>query len=433
MKLLYVPRREQSVVVCADCLVEMARRRANSIDAIVTDPPYGLEFMGKEWDSFARQRPYKPRSEEGYGNKGVLTHYGRGGTSEQRETYRRRSNNAAQDWHHRWAVEALRVAKPGAHLLAFGGTRTFHRLACAVEDAGWEIRDTMGWLYGSGFPKSKNVALAIDKGEGMPDRGHRIAHASRVHPDGTPEPPGEQLPPYEAKTEKGKPWEGWGTALKPSFEIIVVARKPLDGTVAANVLKWGVGGLNIDGCRVGTEDHFGGGAKMSSSGQTIGVHGSYEGDGFKNGPALGRWPANLIHDGSDEVLARFPQTASGNLGPHHGAGGLPRKFAGDFRQGTCVDREYGGDSGSASRFFYCAKASRSERGEGNDHPTVKPLALMRYLVRLVTPPNGLVLDPFAGSGTTGVAAVREGFRCCLIEQNEKYAMYARRRLGEMSG
>lgn len=301
----------------------------NSIDAIVCDPPYGLGFMGKHWDH------------------GVPS---------------------AEMW-----AECLRVLKPGGHLLAFAGTRTQHRMACNIEDAGFDIRDMIAWVYGSGFPKSRNL-------------------------DGQ--------------------WQGWGTALKPALEPITVARKPLIGTVAENVLTHGTGAINVDGCRVGNE-----------GGTTRGGQAPYAASGWRTGHEIvktdaGRWPANMIHDGCDEVLGMFPKSVSGT-------------------------------SESQSRFFYCAKASKKDRNEGcenmplrvaggmsgrqdgsmgsvtynnNTHPTVKPTDLMRYLVRLVTPPGGVVLDPFMGSGSTGKAAMLEGFRFIGIEKEAEYVEIARARI-----
>ena len=395
-----------------DCLDVMRELPENSVDSIVTDPPYGLSFMGKDWD---------------HGVPGE----------------------------HFWR-EALRVAKPGAHLLAFGGTRTFHRLACAIEDAGWELRDSIGvphksgdwgdcpwllaWVYGSGFPKSKNVALAIDKKKGLPNRGHRIATASRRHPDGTLEPNGESIPAYEGKTDESRPWSGFGTALKPAWEPIVVARKPLDGTVAQNVLKHGTGGLNIDGCRIGTEkvtiNTWDDGAKPFGGGA---------GHKYSSKQVEGRWPANLVHDGSEEVLKLFPETTSGKqaAGGHVRNSDKHRNTYASFKGQKCEEDVLYGDSGSAARFFYCAKADSVERHggvghpgkqfkhgvtlqkvfktetRGNNHPTVKPVDLMKYLCRLVTPPGGIVLDPFMGSGSTGKAAAEEGFRFLGIEMGEE--------------
>jgi len=535
-------------LICADCLIAMSLLAENSIDSIVTDPPYGLGFMGKDWD---------------HGIPGV----------------------------HFWA-EALRVAKPGAHLLAFGGTRTFHRLACAIEDAGWEIRDTICWLYGQGFPKSSRVnrdpgfcqCAALEHndgntGHGLPQADHTdmaepsgddglrrqdVRHLSRksegcrgdclpgcdsddvrapspsvVAPASSPRQadvpthnhslaPSDDLaaarahnlsqarctvppsspgshrhgnretdihghteqsnkhagtsesnchrqdtdrglssePPFYANYRRGFPLcqgcgkpivDGFGTALKPAFEPIIIARKPLDGTVAQNVQKWGTGAINVDGCRIGIADGHGGGSKGSSG--FCGDH--YEHDGFAPSPT-GRFPANVIHDGSDEVLAEFPKSVDGVAVKRNRRGklfkpssvGFIGKYADDAK-----DIGYGG-GGSAARFFYCAKAARNERWfycsdcaaayppqersshlhghyqpDGKEdwrhiigHPTQKPESLMRYLCRLVTPPGGMVLDPFMGSGSTGKAAIIEGFRFIGIELDPVYGEIARARI-----
>ena len=278
-----------------DCRDVMRDYPADHFDSIVSDPPYGLSFMGKGWD------------------KGVP---------------------GEEFWR-----EALRVAKPGAYLLAFGGTRTFHRLTVAIEDAGWEIRDAVCWLYGSGFPKSLNVG------------------------------------------------DGWGTALKPAWEPVIMARKPLVGTVAANLLLHGTGALNVDGCRIPIDGAAGSwGAKQTAS---IGFHGGTAGSGFVTVQnPQGRWPSNVMHDGSSDVVDRL---------------------------------------GEATRFFYCAKASPADREEGNTHPTVKPTDLMRYLCRLVTPTDGLVLDPFMGSGSTGKGALLEGFRFVGIDLDPAHVAIAEAR------
>lgn len=350
----------------------------NSIDAIVTDPPYELGFMGKSWDS------------SGIAYKVAL-----------------------------WA-ECLRVLKPGGHLIAFGGSRTYHRLACAVEDAGFEIRDQLMWVYGSGFPKSLDVSKAIDKATGAMAKETLCA------------------------TDEAKTWQGWGTALKPSHEPMVLARKPLgEKTVAENVLRWGTGALNIDGCRVGGEQLQ---INLYSNRGPFGK--SQVGNDYSSKTVVGRWPANFIHDGSDEVLELFPETRS-KSGGKSGSNANPMSWAENNNE-----RERFGfdDAGSAARFFYCAKASKAERNAGLDHlkairhddgrqdglpggdnprnrtntpsknfhPTVKPIALMRYLIRLVTPPNGTVLDPFAGSGTTLVAAIQEKVNSIGIELTEDY-------------
>ncbi len=290
-----------------DCLDRLRALPDASVDSVVTDPPYGLAFMGKRWD-------YDVPSVEV------------------------------------WA-ECLRVLKPGGHLLAFAGTRTQHRMAVRIEDAGFDIRDMIAWVYGSGFPKSLDVSKA---------------------------------------TDAARQWQGWGTALKPALEPITVARKPLSGTVAETVLKHGTGALNIDGCRVGrdAEDVSG----WSQSGSNASENRSMSGANYAREAkpdADGRWPANLIHDGSDEATDLL---------------------------------------GDAARFFYTAKTSKAERGDDNHHPTVKPIDLMRYLCRLVTPPDGLVLDPFTGSGSTGCAAMLEGFRFHGIEREPDYVAIATARI-----
>jgi site-specific DNA-methyltransferase (adenine-specific) len=424
----------------------MATLDANSVDAIVTDPPYGLSFMGKGWD---------------HGVPGV------------------------EFW-----TEALRVAKPGAHLLAFGGTRTYHRLACAIEDAGWEVRDCVMWVYGSGFPKSHDVSKAIDKAagaEGEYGEPKSAAHAGwiergRMRAEEGHE--GYQRPwmadadsvsknarQYAPATEAARQWAGWGTALKPAWEPIIVARKPLVGTVAENVLTHGTSGINVDGCRVASSDQI---AAVTGKATLCGTRDGYDRP-WKHDPAalaarqeranaaiekantLGRWPANLIHDGSEEVVGLFPVTTSGSrkAGRHLVAGGQGRY--GLFSEGDLP--EIVGDSGSAARFFYCAKASRTDREAGlreaernaysdfagtpehgpkqnvrarNHHPTVKPTALMRYLCRLVTPPGGIVLDPFAGSGSTGKGATLEGFRFIGIEREAEYVGIARARIAAVA-
>ncbi len=375
---------KSGVLYCGDCLEVLRTLPDNSVDSVVTDPPYGLSFMGKKWD-------YDVPS--------------------------------VDIWQ-----ECLRVLKPGGHLLSFAGSRTYHRTACAIEDAGFEIRDQIMWVYGSGFPKSLNIGKAIDKMQGnerevvgfeMVDIGIQSGlHANR-----------ESKIVERNITIGNSGWDGWGTALKPAHEPICVARKPVEGTVAANVLKWGTGAINIDGCRVETPDmeelekarcnfeknqtH-----KMTNTGQNFLM--SKE---LKATHGVGRFPANIIHDGSDEVLELFPETKSG-LMKQHIEGGNFNVFSKQYPR----DVETIGDSGSAARFFYCAKASKAERGDSNHHPTVKPIALMRYLIRLVTPPNGTVLDPFLGSGTTAIAAIRQGKRYIGIDLNPEYCEIAKRRI-----
>jgi len=369
-----------------------------SVDSIVTDPPYGLSFMGKGWDR---------------GVPGV------------------------EFW-----VEALRVAKPGAHLLAFGGTRMVHRLAVAIEDAGWEIRDRIHWVYGSGFPKSHNVSKAIDKAAGaerevvgFQPRGRSVNTSFMSGGNNITAP----------ATPEAQQWDGWGTALKPAVEPIILARKPFKGTVAANVLEWGTGAINVDGCRVG-DDVRHNPSCMNSGGTATPV--LTQGRETQGRETQGRFPANLIHDGSDEVVGLFPHTHGHGSKTHSGSD------KGMFDWGTAHRAQTGGDSGSAARFFYCAKASKRDRDEGldtepvaaggmsgrrdgsmgkvtyskNHHPTVKPTDLMAYLCRLITPPGGTILDPFNGSGSTGKAAVREGFNYIGCELDPEYVEIARARI-----
>ena len=377
-----------------DCLGVLKAMPDNSVDSIVTDPPYGLSFMGKRWD-------YDVPSVE------------------------------------IWA-ECLRVLKPGGHLLAFAGTRTQHRMAVRIEDAGFEIRDMIAWVYGSGFPKSLNVAKAIESGSGRPEDIRRMQMGGDYKPScrgrvnydhGAGSAMDAGVAEWQPDSEAARQWSGWGTALKPALEPITVARKPLVGTVAANVLAHGTGALNIDGCRVDAT----GDAQLAekyASVQNAGrrennVYGSDSRDRAGAAPhQAGRFPANLIHDGSDEVLAGFPQSSAKNgVTQGEGKGGIWSESTGK-RAGPTH-----GDAGSAARFFYCAKASKKDRGEGNAHPTVKPTELMRYLCRLVTPPCGTVLDPFMGSGSTGKAALLEGFAFIGAEREQESFDTAAARIG----
>jgi len=368
------------------------------VDAVITDPPYGLTtnkngaggFMGHKWDSDVP---------------------------------------SVEIW-----AECLRVLKPGGHLLAFAGTRTQHRMACRIEDGGFEIRDMIAWVYGSGFPKSLDVSKAIDKAAGVEREviGENPNHrsVSGVGYEGVYQGGNTGGATITAPaTDAAKQWAGWGTALKPALEPITVARKPLVGTVAANVLQHGTGALNIDGCRVETDDNLNGGAYSNGS-KDLGEATSYA-TGVNAGvfvqPA-GRWPANLIHDGSDEVVGAFPVTGPSNVRRPTGEA----IYGGNSLNSTVTTdttvRGVSDNGGSAARFFYCAKASNRDRGEGNSHPTVKPTDLMRYLCRLVTPPGGVVLDPFMGSGTAGVAAVQMGRQFIGIEREPKYFDIACKRI-----
>jgi DNA modification methylase len=611
-------------IVHGDCLDIMATLPEASIDAIVTDPPYGLQFMGKEWDKLWRN---DTAADAAYVERtaGELTSRAR-----KLPDYSASNPRQMQEWHEAWARAALRVLKPGGHLLAFGGTRTYHRLAVAIEDAGFEIRDQIGWAYGQGFPKSLDVSKAIDKAAGAERevvgiRQYAGGHVQRSSDDKLSPPIGtfkrtqDDRQETASATAEAAAWAGWGTALKPAWEPICVARKPLESpaipvrdiieaqlrdlgfgeirwqkdsangaaksgtprsssstvvqraaeisadhagtnarpstaapslngfvtlgesgtkttqadlksthdrptddygnkssphtetpvpaaatanqpsspstistaaaplterpstgkstpksegkasqpdtgsfagiatgltgslahvhinrqsdgsfswptdlpehvparglTVAANVLAHGTGAINVDACRIASgSEHMRG---TVTTGQTRNTFGKQAASFVATDSPLGRWPANLVHDGSDEVLAAFPETRSaGNVNPTNqsiGYGGAAVR--------TVLPINYQ-DSGSAARFFYCAKASRSERGASNDHPTVKPIALMRWLVRLVTPPGGSVLDPFAGSGTTGLAAMAEQFNAVLIEQDAHHVAIIRDRINK---
>ena len=371
-----------------DCLEQMKQLEDNSVDAIVSDPPYGISFMAKKWD-------YDVPSVEVW-------------------------------------KEAMRVLKPGGHALIACGTRTQHRMVVNIEDAGFEIRDVVSWIYGSGFPKSLSISKSIDKqagaerevvGEGRWNsvKGSKgkdgglttegfVSHGGEKHMETAP------------ATESAKQWDGWGTALKPACEFFTLCRKPLsEKTIAANVLKWGTGGINVDGCRVGTDDKLSFGSRELGDGVKYGKCKPTT-EGEQN--AQGRFPANLIHDGSPEVLELFPETKSSA-----GKKQTPSKGTNAFGDYAGTNKIVGHtDKGSAARFFYCAKASKKDRGEGNHHPTVKPTTLMAYLCRLITPPGGVVLDPYMGSGSTGKAAVREGFGFVGCELDPDYFKIATARV-----
>jgi len=363
----------------------------NSVHAIVCDPPYGL---GKEPDALAMLRDWIEA-----GHHDVKSKSG----------FMGKTWDAFVPQPVQWR-ECLRVLKPGGHVLSFAGTRTHDLITMGLRIAGFEIRDQIDWIYGQGFPKSLDVGKALDKMAGA----EREVVGSRV---------------TAPATEAAQQWDGWGTALKPALEPITLARKPLEGTVAANVLAHGTGALNIDGCRVETDDNLNGGAYSNGS-KDLGEATSYA-TGVNAGvfvqPA-GRWPANLIHDGSDEVVGAFPVTGPSNVRRPTGEA----IYGGNSLNSTVTTdttvRGVSDNGGSAARFFYCAKASNRDRGEGNSHPTVKPTDLMRYLCRLVTPPGGVVLDPFMGSGTAGVAAVQMGRQFIGIEREPKYFDIACKRI-----
>ena len=343
------------------------------IDSCVTDPPYGLSFMGKSWDYDVPQKEL-------------------------------------------WE-KVFASLKNGSHLLSFFGSRTYHRGAIPIEDAGFEIRDQLMWLYGSGFPKSHNIGKAVDKLQGNerevvgknPNSRSAELHKKTVYESG--------LRDNAVITKGNSEWEGWGTALKPAHEPIVMARKPFKGSVANNVLEHGTGGINIDECRVGTDDmKF---TKASSLGNNMTMDGGKANKDYIGEDKQGRFPANVMHDGSDLVQEIFPKTGKSSGGRSYQ--NTNQMYSGGWadEMGNKTDPGFG-DEGTAARYFYCPKASKKDRDEGNNHPTVKPTELMRYLCRLVTPKGGIVLDPFMGSGSTGKAAILEGFHFVGIELDPEY-------------
>ena len=448
-------------LIHGDCLEKLKQLEDNSVDSVVTDPPYGISFMGKKWD-------YDVPSKE--------------------------------IWE-----ECLRVLKPGGYLLSFSGSRTYHRMAVNIEDAGFEIRDQIMWVYGSGFPKNHNISIAIDKKlAGMKHRGKRTnfgttmitSETQHLTSSGDIIDRDKSMPKHEPMCEESKKWEGWGTNLKPSHEPIVLARKPIsEKTIAENVLKWGTGSINIDGCRVGLPE--GDALEKGITGRDEHKLDTADTEtkwGFKSvdrEAGLGRFPANFLHDGSKEVVELFPEKAGnlfnakrqkandggsgntikgtkGEVGMDNGYIDEPGSAARFFKE-VPQERGTGGiwskgngipcgptydDDGSAARFFYCPKANKKDRNEGmpmevpvfstplagaeeklqgntgglmNTHPTVKPTALMAYLCRLVTQPGGVVLDPFMGSGSTGKACKLEGFDFIGIEREEEYYKIAEKR------
>ena len=413
-----------------DCLDVLRTLPDASVDSVVTDPPYGLEFMGKEWDA-----PWKQGADVHAAARDLRA-------DEMADESKRRYIASAvnkyadglpfQQWCELWAAECLRVLKPGGHMLAFGGTRTWHRLACAVEDAGFEVRDSIAWLYGSGFPKSLDVSKAIDKAAGAerevvgPSSRHVGKSTQRLEGlNGSStfaETPGMGSLITAPATPDAERWQGWGTALKPAFEPVVVARKPLVGTVAANVLTHGTGALNIDGCRIEGDVPSVPQPRIARDNYTVG--GSDGRNGQMSSAPGGRWPANVVLDETQaDALDEQSGILTSGANPTRRGSDKFREAYGDFKGQTECTPARGVDKGGASRFFYVAKAPKAERprtDDGTAHPTVKPLALMRWLVRLVTPPGGTVLEPFTGSGTTVEACILEGFHCIAIEREADY-------------
>lgn len=409
----------------ADCLEKLDELAEGSVDAIVTDPPYELNFMSKGWDN--------------------------AGVSFSKKT---------------WA-KCLRVLKPGGYLLAFGGSRTYHRIACAIEDGGFEIRDCIMWLYGSGFPKSMDIKKAINKQDGVtfiskPASGVGFMNADNDGYHNT----FNQLKQVGESTERAKKWHGWGTALKPSYEPIIMARKPFKGSCVDNVLEHGVGGINIDECRVETTDTISTHSKSSLAAKSKGIYGDYGGvpTSQSESQKLGRFPANtlLTYDETDydEVCGGFPNSKGGSGKGFKKNDYAEKETATNFTRGDFVPYN---DNGSASRYFYCAKASKKDRDEGldtrehkkvndgrktpidnafqrgetlmkNTHPTVKPTELMQYLIRLVAPKGSTILDPFMGSGSTGKAVMYENkernadYSFIGIEKQSDYCEIAKARI-----
>jgi site-specific DNA-methyltransferase (adenine-specific) len=399
---------------------------SESIDSVVTDPPYALVSIVKRFGADAAAPScggdVYARASAGF----MGQRWDTGETAFDPEFWR----------------EVLRVLKPGGHLIAAGGTRTFHRLASAIEDAGFEIRDMISWLYGSGFPKSHDVSKGIDRhnGDQRPVIGvetlsNDIRGGALLDVAHGVERPAFEREVTSAASAASAAWEGWGTALKPACEPCVLARKPLAGTVAANVLAYGTGALNIDGCRIDSEKLVGwAGAGAGAGGNTWHEDNMGLGKDGNPRPVAGRWPANVIHDGSADVVNGFPENAGGS---GIASGPSLRGKNNSVARGTFnglpanIDPAFYGDKGSASRFFYTAKANIRDRA-GSKHPTVKPIDLMQYLCRLITPPGGIVLDPFAGSGTLGEAAWREGFSAILIEREADYVADISARIDQLS-
>lgn len=415
-------------LILGDCIEKMKEMEENSIDTIITDPPYGLNFLYKDWDKF------KEDKNPGGGNTGRDTPYARNRVAPSFYQYGDKERATFQSFSYAWAKEALRVAKPGSILLAMGSPRTYHRLACAIEDAGWEIRDMMAWVHAQGFPKARNISKAIDKKFGLKrkvvgETNSNIYENNKNHKFYTEE---EGNPAYRKgeitapTSPEAQLWDGWRTALKPALEPIVLAMKPRDGTFVENALKWGVGGLWIEGGRIGND--------------TVTTFGRPKGGRLKLNlndkdyydKHKGRYPTNFIHDGSQEVMDCFPAKS----GKYH--------------------------KSKANKFFYCPKVSKSERNAGlmeldekkdgdmlakfypdwerkgihvvtNNHPTLKPIRLMQYLARLtMIPTGGVVLDPFMGAGTTGIACVIEGRDFIGIEKYDPYLQIATKRIAYFS-
>jgi DNA modification methylase len=392
-------------LLLGDCLDKLKELDDNSIDSIVTDPPYGLSFMGKDWDKVKATRETQSQVVKGLGAGMKMTTLA--------------DNIEFEKWVTEWSIECMRVLKPGGYMLAFGGSRMYHRLASGVENAGFEIRDQMMWIYGSGFPKSRDIGKDIEKIKvgGIKNlkqigtkQGIKVETGTSGYSYSKEYVPGKSMggkqisgdiPVYEITNE----WGGWGTALKPAHEPIVMARKPLsEKTVGNNVLEWGTGGINIDDSRIPTNDNLGGGA---TNGSVLDI------EGFDR-----PW----MHD--EEKMKEFGEKMKQKVEHSQTLGRFPANIIFDEEAGKILDEQYEG----VSRFFYCPKTSKGDRNEGNIHPTVKPTDLMLYLIRLVTPKGGTTLDPFMGSGSTGKAAIRGGFDFVGIEREKEYMEIAENRI-----
>lgn len=483
-----------------DCVEILGAMPENSVHAIVTDPPYGLEFMGKGWDKLDGAGTVEdPAGEGGFQDGGEGNAFSRArvryGTPGKR----------MQEWHERWAAAALRVLRPGGHLVAFGGSRTHHRLMSGIEDAGFQIRDCLMWMYGQGLPKALQVGEAIDRAAGAerPVVGTKLGRPGMARDggnqrgfDGTFGEESEHLPGLEITgpaTPEAEEWEGWATGLKPGWECIVLAMKPIDGTYAANAMKWGLAGLNIDRNRIPPTSQADIRRQMRAVGflgadgnEGVALSGSADGSLNRNeeriarfDPSRGRWPANVVlTHGEDCERIGERSIKSRPSAPRQTGTGEKRADGWGFAKSAIHDRfgdengtervekwdcapgcpvamldaqsGLGNDAGAASRFFYVGKARKGEREEGligklpcvrcgamyserhprdngktaictrNPHPTVKTIDLMRWLVRLVAPPGGTIIDPFLGSGSTAVAAAKERIDIIGIEREESY-------------
>lgn len=435
-------------LLLGDCLDKLKELDDNSIDSIVTDPPYGLSFMGKDWDKVKATQETKSQVVKGLGAGMKMTTLA--------------DNIEFEKWVTEWSMECMRVLKPGGYMLAFGGSRMYHRLASGVENAGFEIRDQMMWIYGSGFPKSMNIGMKVDEKLGNErELVERPKSEQRPNADNNRDKNkdvgGFAMSDNKYKSVGNSEWEGWGTALKPAHEPIVMARKPLsEKTLVDNVLEWGTGGINIDDSRIETNEDLNYGAGIKSN---VGFKSSPQNNQRPIYDGRGRFPANVIFDEeAGKILdeqSGISKSTGGRSGNKEGVGqnGIYGQYNGEVR-----DENPGlGDVGGASRFFYCPKTSKTDRNEGlehlpisrpdtrtetgmgsfvdkgvqpqqNIHPTVKPTDLMLYLIRLITPKGGTTLDPFMGSGSTGKAAVRGGFDFVGIEREKEYMEIATARI-----